>query len=440
MAADGDHRTAMTPAGEDELVADLRSQLVSLRRRLEELEKENKRLVSDLSNCQCSNKEKDVKSPQITSLSSIKTDKIEKKCNQLIHEGSSLSNKRSLKTMKACNKRYIALTIMYFGQRYFGFASEATKEPTVESEIFKALERTKILTGNIKESNYSRCGRTDRGVSATGQVISLFVRSNLKDDNNSESEEKPEIDYVKVLNRVLPSDIRVTGWSPVRTDFNARFSCLYREYKYMFWKENLDIEKMRDGAKRLIGTHDFRNFCKMDALNVSNFKRHITSFDIFSTNQRSSEDELYEMRINGSAFLWHQVRCMVAVLFLIGQNLESPDIIDTLLDLNITKKPQYNMAHELPLILRSCHFNDVNFTCSSDANRALIEHLKNEYHKFMLQAAIFHEALDCLCSTEESSAETDKKKRGHIPLLLRQTEPSYEERRAKLETKLTTVN
>ena len=35
------------------------------------------------------------------------------------------------------------------------------------------------------------------------------------------------------------------------------------------------------------------------------------------------------MTIKGTAFLWHQVRCMVAVLFLIGQGLESPSVSET---------------------------------------------------------------------------------------------------------------
>lgn len=39
-----------------------------------------------------------------------------------------------------------------------------------QSEIFKALERAKLLVGSRKDSCYSRCGRTDKGVSATGQV------------------------------------------------------------------------------------------------------------------------------------------------------------------------------------------------------------------------------------------------------------------------------
>lgn len=41
-------------------------------------------------------------------------------------------------------------------------------------------------------------------------------------------------------------------------------------------------------------------------------------------------------------------------------------IIDVLLDIGKTpRKPQYNMAPDLPLILRSCEFEDINFICSS---------------------------------------------------------------------------
>ncbi|KAJ3700036.1 hypothetical protein LUZ61_003741 [Rhynchospora tenuis] len=464
MAVHGtDPTVVVPPTGESDgdQAPDLRSEIFSLQIRIKELERENKRLVTLLSRCECSSsKEDNFIAPRVTpgsSSDSILEQKVDNepmsttayeaasdgKGNEETIFGLKLESRERpdshVKTMKSCTKRYIALQIMYFGQRYYGFASEATAEPTVEAEIFKALERTRLLVGNRKESNYYRCGRTDRGVSSTGQVISLFVRSNLKDNagNTSTTESKQEIDHVRVLNRVLPRDIRVIGWSPVPTDFNARFSCLSREYKYMFWKGSFDIEKMKEGAKRFVGEHDFRNFCKMDAANVRNYRRHITSFDIFYTNQRSNDDELWEMRIRGSAFLWHQVRCMVAVLFMIGQGFESPDIIDTLLDTNkIQRKPQYNMAPELPLILRSCQFKDVRFSCSSGANHALVEHLRNEYHSYVLQAAIFHEALDCLCSSEDGSAEFERKIIRHVPLVLRQTEPSYEERLANLKIKV----
>lgn len=45
-------------------------------------------------------------------------------------------------------------------------------------------------------------------------------------------------------------------------------------------------QEMESSCKRLIGEHDFRNFCKMDAANVHNYKRRITSFDICHCNGR----------------------------------------------------------------------------------------------------------------------------------------------------------
>uniref|UniRef100_A0A453E2S5 tRNA pseudouridine synthase n=1 Tax=Aegilops tauschii subsp. strangulata TaxID=200361 RepID=A0A453E2S5_AEGTS len=287
---------------------------------------------------------------------------------------------------------------MYFGQRFYGFASEAHTEPTVESEIFKAIERARLLVGSREDSCYSRCGRTDKGVSATGQVISLYLRSNLKDAGENILGERS-------------------------ADFLARFSCLGREYKYLFWKRALDVSKMQKAAFKFIGEHDFRNFCKMDAANVSNYKRYITDFNISACDQRSNHDELWSMNIRGSAFLWHQVRCMAAVLFFVGQGLESPCVVDSLLDITKTpRKPQYTMAPELPLILRSCLFDGVSFMCSSDASQALIEHLKDEHHQYMLQAAIFDEALTCLSIPEPNPLEHPKKKRKHIPLLSREAE------------------
>jgi tRNA pseudouridine38/39 synthase len=56
-----------------------------------------------------------------------------------------------------------------------------------QSEIFKALERAKLMVGNRKESCYSRCGRTDKGVSATGQVAAeslLFWRVTQTPESN----------------------------------------------------------------------------------------------------------------------------------------------------------------------------------------------------------------------------------------------------------------
>lgn len=54
----------------------------------------------------------------------------------------------------------------------FRSESHHTDFGVMQSEIFKALEKTKLLVGDKKKSQYSRCGRTDKGVSSFGQVSS----------------------------------------------------------------------------------------------------------------------------------------------------------------------------------------------------------------------------------------------------------------------------
>lgn len=78
------------------------------------------------------------------------------------------------------NKRHIALKVAYLGWAFHGFASQENIENTVEAHLFDALKKC-CLIENRASCNYSRCGRTDKGVSAFGQVISLDVRSNLLD-------------------------------------------------------------------------------------------------------------------------------------------------------------------------------------------------------------------------------------------------------------------
>lgn len=191
--------------------------------------------------------------------------------------------------------RLIALKFAYLGQKYNGFEhhnNNKTPLPTIEEELWKALIKTRVINPTPAEGSdtdysrvdrktfaawdrdgpdlnwdgceYSKCGRTDRGVSAFGQVIGIRVRSNrplpksrpsntleqnetTEDgeadllDPESEPETKPfndltdELPYIQLLNRVLPPDIRVYAWCPnPPADFSARFSCKERRYKYFF--------------------------------------------------------------------------------------------------------------------------------------------------------------------------------------------------------------
>ncbi|KAF9213008.1 tRNA pseudouridine synthase 3 [Podila verticillata] len=313
-------------------------------------------------------------------------------------------------------KRHVAFRVAYFGWPYGGFASQGVNEiKTVESEIFNALMAARIIDDPLT-CNYSRCGRTDRGVSGLGQVIALTVRSSLPKSSphvirsegdgyvpetpnpdgpvltQEEQEAKEgvywkrgikrnkdgsvfgELAYLNIINRLLPPDIRIVAWAPVSEDFNARFHCSWRQYKYFFPKGIIDIERMRTAAVKFLGTHDFRNFCKYDASKtIENYDRTIHEISIEPVPEHEfasrGSNEFYQLTLKGSAFLWHQVRCMMAVLFCVGQGLEEPDIIDKMMDLKqCPAKPNYDMASDLPLVLYDCHFENLEWQYQTEVD------------------------------------------------------------------------
>ncbi|KAI9029109.1 pseudouridine synthase, partial [Phycomyces nitens] len=273
--------------------------------------------------------------------------------------------------MNKYGQRRVAFKVAYLGWNYLGFASQndPISTPTVEDEIFKAFRAARLMHPTPEQAQFSRCGRTDRGVSGLGQVISLNVRSTLANGK--------EIPYLETVNRLLPKDIRLLAWSPVSDAFNARFDCRSRTYKYFFPKHTLDIKRMKEAALYFVGTHDFRNFCKLDpSKNITNYHRTIVSLDIrpvhgLDTSGVGLNTDFYEVKLKGTAFLWHQVRCMMSILFLAGQGLESPEIVKQLLDVEtIDARPDYPMANDLPLVLYDCEFDNIDWIYASDNHTA----------------------------------------------------------------------
>lgn len=171
-----------------------------------------------------------------------------------------------------------------------------------------------------------------------------------------------EMDYATMLNKSLPDDIRVVGWCEVSPEFSSRFSAAHRGYRYFFMQKERNIEAMKQAASYLIGYHDFRNICKLDVANVSNFKREIFSAEIICYNENASDPtrSVWMLEIKGVAFLWHMVRCIMAVLLMVGEHDEAPEVVKTLLNIEkFPSKPSYRMAPEDPLVLHECGYDNL---------------------------------------------------------------------------------
>ncbi|KAK7093454.1 uncharacterized protein [Littorina saxatilis] len=315
------------------------------------------------------------------------------------------------------NTRHVALKVAYLGWDYQGFVVQEDSDKTVEAALFEAMLKTRLVETR-ETSNYHRCGRTDKGVSAFGQVISLDLRTNLlkgpgvkiKEGGTAhlrQGETATEIRYVHILNKVLPPDVRVLAWAPVEESFSARFSCKKRTYKYFFPKGNLDLELLSAAASKLVGEHDFRNLCKMDVGNgVTTFKRRIMHAEVAIMDERENGYSMCELTVVGQAFLWHQIRCIVAVLFLIAQGKEEPEIIEDLLNVDkCPRKPQYSMASELPLVLFDSDFgDDLEWVYEADWHEDNIRHLQQMWAQHAIRATMLKRMLEEL---DHAKVETE---------------------------------
>ncbi|KAG2344626.1 tRNA pseudouridine synthase [Suillus weaverae] len=310
-------------------------------------------------------------------------------------------------------KRKIAIKFCYSGWEYNGLAYQngPTPLPTVEDVLFKAFVKARLVdeTGGLDSCGWEKCGRTDRGVSAAGQVVSLW---DTPQNTSLQPSTKRELCYVSILNRVLPPTIRVLAWSPISPDFSARFSCKHRHYKYFFTSHGLDIPLMQSAANRLIGEHDFRNFCKLDpGKQITNFHRCVMHAQINPVSPESDGDKrVYVFDLVGSAFLYHQVRHIMAVLFLVGTGLEQPSIISALMNVFsaesdsspesqlplVDRKPEYQMADALPLMLWDCAYADSDVTWQTDDDGTESGTGSDLYHQLhsIHQRSLIHTVLD----------------------------------------------
>ena len=335
------------------------------------------------------------------------------------HDGEGLSRKKLKKARKKNGRknfdmskymqRYVSISIAYFGHNYRGFVMQPSTPETVEHYLFLALEKT-CLIEDRKSCRYALSGRTDAGVSAVGQVISIKLRSKRKKpvsmdgdlDGAGETEtdllpRHEELDYIGVLNRNLPPDVRALAWADVPDHFSARFSPVSRTYRYFFPRRNLDIQRMQDACSLYLGDHDFRNFCKMNVVTVRNFRRNILSFKVlpvprtsgFSASDASGcSRTMYMMEITGTAFLWHQVRMMAAVLFLIGSGHESKEVITQLLDVEKhPARPQYSLASEAALVLYSTNFQHLRFDKGNTGLSWIAKHYEKMWYDIALKAS-----------------------------------------------------
>ncbi len=211
----------------------------------------------------------------------------------------------------------VALTVSYDGAPFAGFARQPG-EKTVQSALEEALST--VLRRPIE---ITCAGRTDAGVHALGQVVSL----GLLDGEN------PDVyELMRSVNGLAGPHVAVTEIRRASAGFSARHDAVAREYRYRlvpgpvppvlmspyaWWmNKTIDLGAMRAAARDLIGEHDFRSFCVTLSAKGKRTVRKLELIEI--TSERELGEHVVEIRIVGDGFLHSMVRVIVGSLVEVG--------------------------------------------------------------------------------------------------------------------------
>lgn len=219
------------------------------------------------------------------------------------------------------------LTIEYDGTDILGWQRQLDG-PSVQEYLETILEK---LSGH--HSEIAAAGRTDAGVHALGQVAHMDFDTTMEDWKIREA--------FNANLRELGAKVSIVSVEKVSDDFHARFSAKGRGYIYRIFNrraasvllENrvwwvpveLDVKKMCEGAKYLLGHHDFTSF-RAAACQAKSPIKTLDKLDI----EKNGDEIIFT--VEARSFLHHQVRNMVGTLKMVGDGHLKPEDIKTILE------------------------------------------------------------------------------------------------------------
>ncbi len=217
------------------------------------------------------------------------------------------------------------MTISYDGSRYQGWEHQPTTDMTIQGKLENVLS---TMVGVPVE--VIGAGRTDAGVHAKAMV------ANAKFDTTMKPEEIK--DY---MNRYLPDDISVNDLRIAAEGFHSRYKAMGKTYRYTCYigKEKPvfdrkyvnvlegvpNIEKMRQAASYLMGSHDFASFCGNPRMKKSTVRK-VDKIEILQ------KGDYLTLEYHGSGFLQYMVRILTGTLLEVGFGKRTPESIPDLIE------------------------------------------------------------------------------------------------------------
>lgn len=234
--------------------------------------------------------------------------------------------------MPAATRRW-RLDLTYDGSGFHGFAAQPGTE-TVAGALATAIATTLRLDA---APQLTCAGRTDAGVHALGQVVHADLPDPLFDDDRGDEGAR----LMRRCNRQLAGRIVVTSCAPAPEGFDARHSATSRAYRYLLhdapvpspllagvaWHVAgpLDVRAMRQAAYALLGTHDFRAFCRRpdDVGPDTPIERRVLDAEVAESDDAlrlQAAGRLVRVDLVAQSFCHQMVRSIVSCLVAVGRH------------------------------------------------------------------------------------------------------------------------
>ena len=219
------------------------------------------------------------------------------------------------------------LLIQYDGTDFHGWQVQENGR-TIQGELERVI-------GTLEDAEVSviGSGRTDAGVHAEGQVANVMLNRSFTPDR-----------LRNAVNGNLWRDIRILSVETVPNEFHARFSARRKTYVYRvvnapvmspFWRRfaihesrPLDIGKMTEASRLLLGEHDWTAFASARA-DGDNRVRTILDCTIETHWDERAAASLVEFRITANGFLRYMVRSIIGTMLEVGRGEKDFDTIQT---------------------------------------------------------------------------------------------------------------
>jgi len=220
--------------------------------------------------------------------------------------------------------RRLKLTVQYDGTDFAGFQRQPnalTVQQVLEECLGEALGHEVRALG---------AGRTDAGVHAIGQVVTIDTEVTI-----------PVEAAPIAFTSKLPESVAIVAAEEVPPSFHPRFDARSKRYVYRIvsrpvrspflgryaWcvRHPLATDMIAAAAEHIRGRHDFRSFCAAGS-DVETFEREITRIEV------ARDGDLVELWIDADGFLYQMVRIIVGTLVEVGRDRMAPETVAQILE------------------------------------------------------------------------------------------------------------